>query len=212
MSSEAVPDAIIELEHYGVPFSRTEEGRIYQRPFGGMTTRFGEGTAQRTCAAADRTGHAILHTLYGQSLRYDAQFFIEYFVLDLIMEDGACRGVMVWNLDDGTIHRIPRAYKTILATGGYGRAYFSCTSAHTCTGDGNGMVLRAGLPLQDMEFVQFHPTGIYGAGMLITEGVARRRRLSGTNSEGERFMERYAPSAKDLASRDVVSRSMTHRN
>lgn len=206
MCKEA-PDAVIELEHYGVPFSRTEEGKIYQRPFGGMTTRFGEGTAHRTCAAADRTGHAMLHTLYQQSLKHDAEFFIEYFAVDLMMDDGQCRGVVAIDLATGRLHRF-RSHQVILATGGYGRAYFSCTSAHTCTGDGNAMVLRAGLPLQDMEFVQFHPTGIYGAGCLITEGVRGEGGYL-TNSDGERFMERYAPNAKDLASRDVVSRSMT---
>jgi len=202
------PAAVYELEHWGVPFSRTEEGKIYQRPFGGMTTHYGKGTAQRTCAAADRTGHAMLHTLYGASLKHSAEYFIEYFVLDLIMDDeGRCRGVVALNLDDGSIHRF-RAHMTIIATGGYGRAYLSCTGAHTQTGDGNAMVLRAGLPLQDMEFVQFHPTGIYGAGCLITEG-ARGEGGFLVNSEGERFMERYAPSARDLASRDVVARAMT---
>lgn len=200
--------SIIELEHYGVPFSRTKEGKIYQRSFGGMTTEYGKGkAAQRTCAAADRTGHAILHTLYQQSLKHKAQFFIEYFATDLIMEDGECKGVMAWNLDDGSLH-VFRAHKVVLATGGYGRAYFSATSAHTCTGDGGGMCIRAGIPMQDMEFVQFHPTGIYGAGCLITEG-SRGEGGYLVNSEGERFMERYAPSAKDLASRDVVSRAMT---
>jgi len=207
MCKEA-PGAIIELEHYGLPFSRTEEGKIYQRPFGGMTTRMGTGpAAQRTCAAADRTGHAMLHTLYQQALRHQAQFFVEYFAVDLIMENGECRGVVAINMADGTLHRF-LGHETILATGGYGRAYFSCTSAHTCTGDGGGMVLRAGLPMQDMEFVQFHPTGIYGAGCLITEGVRGEGGIL-RNSAGERFMERYAPNAKDLASRDVVSRAMT---
>jgi succinate dehydrogenase / fumarate reductase flavoprotein subunit len=207
MCREAIP-AVIELEHFGVPFSRTEEGKIYQRPFGGMTTRYGDGIAQRTCAAADRTGHSILHTLYQQSLKYQSEFFVEYFALDLLMDDdGICRGVMAWDFTNGTLHCF-RAHMVVLATGGYGRAYFSCTSAHTCTGDGNAMVLRAGLPLQDMEFVQFHPTGIYGSGCLITEGVRGEGGYL-TNNQGERFMERYAPNAKDLASRDVVSRSMT---
>ena len=206
MCREAIP-SVIELEHYGVPFSRTEAGKIYQRPFGGMTTHYGDGTAQRTCAAADRTGHSILHTLYQQSLKYKAEFFIEYFAIDLVMNDGKCTGVVAIDLASGKLHLF-KGHVTLLATGGYGRAYFSATSAHTCTGDGSGMAQRAGIPLQDMEFTQFHPTGIYGAGCLITEG-SRGEGGYLTNSDGERFMERYAPNAKDLASRDVVSRSMT---
>ncbi len=201
------PKAVLELEKYGVPFSRTDEGKIYQRPFGGMTKNYGNGIVQRTCAAADRTGHAILHTLYGQALKHNTEFFIEYFALDLLMKDGECKGLIAWNLNDGTIHRF-RAHTVIIATGGYGKVYYSATSAHTCTGDGNAMVLKAGLPLQDMEFVQFHPTGIYGHGTLISEGVRGEGGYL-VNSKGERFMERYAPNAKDLASRDVVSRSMS---
>ena len=200
------PEAVIELEHYGVPFSRTKDGKIYQRAFGGMTKNYGNESVQRTCAAADRTGHAILHTLYGQALKHKTEFFIEYFALDLLMKNGECKGVLAWNLNDGTIHRF-RSHITILATGGYGKIYYSATAAHTCTGDGNGMALRAGLPLQDMEFVQFHPTGLYGIGCLISEAVRGEGGYL-VNSKGERFMEKYAPKAKDLASRDVVSRSM----